>query len=213
MQLEPDPGSIFIIWANAGALSTPLEPSKSTSLRHCGLALAGLLLSWWHRALRRDASAATRGWVVCCSDGSGDHDDRSCVAFAYGRAVWMGPEAPWSKPARARTQAGARWRVVGDAAPGRPTRLDSHPGGVRLGQTPGGNGCTAYSAGDRRTRLGRSAAVVAHWRRRRQDYGGSYSKTSSEMELQTSRQNFESRFGGEFGPKRPLAAPACPPVG
>ena len=37
----------------------------------------------------------SRGWVVCCSDGSGDHDDRSCVAFAYGRAVWMGPEAPW----------------------------------------------------------------------------------------------------------------------
>ena len=37
----------------------------------------------------------SRGWVVCCSDGSGDHDDRSWVAFAYGRAVWMGPEAPW----------------------------------------------------------------------------------------------------------------------
>ena len=31
-----------------------------------------------------------------------------------------------------------------------------HPYG---GQKPGGNGCTAYSAGDRRTRLGRSAAV------------------------------------------------------
>ena len=28
---------------------------------HCGLALAGLLLSWWHRALRRDASAARVG--------------------------------------------------------------------------------------------------------------------------------------------------------
>ena len=36
----------------------------------------------------------SRGWVVCCSDGYGDHDDRSCVAFACGRAVWMGPEAP-----------------------------------------------------------------------------------------------------------------------
>ena len=55
MELEPDPGSMFIIWARAGALSTPLEPSKSTSL------LAGLLLSWWHRALRRDASAARVG--------------------------------------------------------------------------------------------------------------------------------------------------------
>ena len=29
--------------------------------------------------------------------------------------------------------------------------------------------------------------------------------------LPAGRQNFESRFGGDFGPKRPLAAPACPP--
>ena len=60
MQLEPDPGSIFIIWARAGALPTPLEPSKSTKIPLWD-ALAGLLLSWWHRALRRDASAARVG--------------------------------------------------------------------------------------------------------------------------------------------------------
>ena len=71
------------------------------------------------------------------------------------------PPRPPARPltALARASTAAFGRVVGDAAPGRPTRLDSHPGGVRLGQTPGGNGCTAYSAGDRRTRLGRSAAV------------------------------------------------------
>ena len=61
MQLEPDPGSIFIIWARAGALSTPLEPSKIGPPPTVALALAGLLLSWWHRALRRDASAARVG--------------------------------------------------------------------------------------------------------------------------------------------------------
>ena len=71
------------------------------------------------------------------------------------------PPRPPARPltALARASTAAFGRVVGDAAPGRPTRLDSHPGGVRLGQKPGGNGCTAYSAGDRRTRLGRSAAV------------------------------------------------------
>ena len=39
-----------------------------------------------------------------------------------------------------RASTAAFGRVVGDAAPGRPTRLESHPGGVRLGQTPGGGG-------------------------------------------------------------------------
>ena len=34
---------------------------------------------------------------------------------------------------------------------------------------------------------------------------------NGEIELQNVRQNFESRFGGDFGPKRPLTAPACPP--
>ena len=34
---------------------------RNRSNPHCVLALAGLLLSWWHRALRRDASAARVG--------------------------------------------------------------------------------------------------------------------------------------------------------
>ena len=94
VELEPDPGSIFIIWARAGALATPLEPSKigppPTENRPRRFA-AQLVTS---RAEARRV-CCSRGWVVCCSDGSGDHDDRSWVAFAYGRAVWMGPEAPW----------------------------------------------------------------------------------------------------------------------
>ena len=83
----------------------------------------------------------------------------TCTMRPLGKAAvaaWP-PARPLTALARASTAAFGR--VVGDAAPGRPTRLDSHPGGVRLGQKPGGNGCTAYSAGDRRTRLGRSAAV------------------------------------------------------
>ena len=81
----------------------------------------------------------------------------TCTMRPLGKAARWPPARPLTALARASTAAFGR--VVGDAAPGRPTRLDSHPGGVRLGQKPGGNGYTAYSAGDRRTRLGRSAAV------------------------------------------------------
>ena len=94
VQLEADLGSMLIIWARAGALPTPLEPSKSIESSLCPRPrrFAAQLVASRAEARR---VCCSRGWVVCCSDGSGDHDDRSCVAFAYGRAVWMGPEAPW----------------------------------------------------------------------------------------------------------------------
>ena len=68
----------------------------------------------------------------------------TCTMRPLGKAaVASGKAADGTRPG---VHCAAFGRVVGDAAPGRPTRLDSHPGGVRLGQTPGGNGCTAYSA-------------------------------------------------------------------
>ena len=105
-----------------------------------------------------DPGGAGWQWRVAPMATTGTHDSRSVrdsseYDHMHNVAAWEGRHglrqgrswhSPWASNA-------AFERVVSDAAPGRATRLASRPGGLRLGQTPGGNGCTAYSAGDRRS--------------------------------------------------------------